>query len=228
MDEIKLNNIYCMDCLEGMKNLEDNSVDCVITDPPYNINLKPQRRINKSIDNDNLSNKEFKTMLNGWFQQIDRVLKNDSFLIIFVGWSTIPDFREVLDKYFFLKSMPIWVKNNFGIGYYTRPQYEPLMLYLKGKPPVLKNPISDVMKFNKVLKPVHSCEKPVMLIKHLVNSFSKKNEIVLDPFMGSGTTAVAAKELGRNFIGFELDDEYCKIAEERIKKVVKNKSLFDF
>ncbi len=215
---LELNKIYNMDCLEGLKLIPDNSVDCIITDPPYNINLQPQRKKTKSIDNDNLSEKEFEIILNKWFKEINRVLKDNSFLIIFVGWSTIPLFRSVLDKHFTLKSMPIWVKNNFGIGYYTRPQYEPMFLYLKGNPKPLKHPISDVMVYNRLLNPIHSCEKPLELMRHLVKNFSKENDIILDCFAGSGSTLIASKELDRNYIGFEINKEYYNLCLKKLNK----------
>ena len=217
--KIELNKNHCMDCLEGMKQMEDKSVDLIVTDPPYNINLKPQRGLTASILNDNMGKVEFKNFLRKVFEQIKRVLKDNSFLIIFISWSTIPLFREVLDSMFTLKSMPIWVKNNFGIGYYTRPQYEPCFLYMKGEPKSLKKPVSDVWKFNKVLAPIHSCEKPIKLMNFIVKTFSiNKDDLILDPFMGSGTTAVACKQLGRNFIGFEISQKYVDIANKRLSQ----------
>lgn len=207
-----------MDCIEGMKQLSDESVDIVVTDPPYNINLKPQRGLTDSIENDNMSKEEFKKFLNCVFTEVNRVLKPNSFLIIFTGWSTIPLFREVLDEFFELKSMPVWIKNNFGIGYYTRPQYEPAFLYFKGKPEVLDNPISDVWKFNRVLKPVHSCEKPIKLMRFILKSFAKEGQVVLDPFGGVGAVFKSAKELGMNFIGFELEQRYVDIANKKLNQ----------
>jgi site-specific DNA-methyltransferase (adenine-specific) len=67
---------------------------------------------------------------------------------------------------------------------------------------------------------VHKTQKPLGLIKELISLTTKKGDLVLDPFMGSGTTAVACKELGRDFIGFEISDEYCNHAEKRIKSTV--------
>lgn len=217
-NKMEVNKIYNMDCLEGMKQLEDNSIDCIITDPPYNIDLVPQRGLTDSIINDNMSELDFEKFLDDIFKQVNRVLKDDSFLIIFTGWSTIPSFRNVLDKYFDLKSMPVWIKNNFGIGYYTRPQYEPCFLYLKGKPKPLEKPVSDVWKFNKVLNLKHSCEKPIALMRFIVKNFTKENNLVLDLFMGSGTTAVACKQLNRRFIGFELEKKYVDIANKRLQQ----------
>ena len=190
--------IFNEDCLKGLKKLPDNCVDLVITDPPYNINLKPRRGLTESIENDNMSEQDFKLFLKDIFTEVKRVLKDDTFLIIFTGWSTIPVFREVLDQLFKLKSMPIWVKNNFGIGYYTRPQYEPAFLYFKGEPKPINKPVSDVWQFNRVLAPIHSCEKPIKLMRFIVETFSRKEgEVVLDPFMGVGALAQACKQSNR-------------------------------
>lgn len=215
---LRLNKIYCVDCLEGMKHLDDKSVDIVITDSPYNINLTPKRNLTDKIENDNLYEEVFRCWLNNIFVEINRVLKNNSFLIIFTGWSTIPLFRSVLDRYFTLKSMPIWVKNNFGIGYYTRPQYESAFLYFKGNPRPLIKPISDVWKFNRILRPVHSCEKPVKLMRFIIKSFIKENEIILDPFSGVGPVSIAAKELNRKYIAFELEQRYIDITNKRLQQ----------
>jgi len=221
---LEKNKIYCMDCLEGLKQLEDDSVDCIITDPPYNIDLKPQRGLTDAIENDSFSKEiEFSAWFVPIIKELDRVLKPDSFVIMFTGWSTIPLFRSILDSYWDLKSMPVWIKNNFGIGYYTRPQYEPCFLYFKGKPAVLNKAISDVWIFNKVLVPVHSCEKPLDLMKFIVNSFTSKGQTVIDPFSGVGNSLVACKYLERSFIGFELNKDYVEEASKRLKNIQDNR-----
>ena len=207
-----------MDCLEGLKQIPDNTVDFILTDPPYNINLVPQRGRTNKIENDNLKDIEFIAWLAPIIKQLDRILKTDSFIITFCGWPTIPLFRQVLDNYWNLKSMPVWIKNNFGIGYYTRPQYEPCMLYFKGVPTILKNPISDVWKFDKLLMPRHSCEKPIKLMRFIINNFSEEGDIIIDPFVGVGSSMLASKQLNRKFIGFELNKEYCDIANMRLQQ----------
>ena len=213
---IELNKIYCGDCLEVMKQIPDKSIDLVLTDPPYNINLQPQRGLTDAIENDNMLSEDFIEFIDKYFSECKRILKDDTFLITFLGWPTIPEFRQVCDKYFTLKSMPIWVKNNFGIWYYTRPQYEPMLLYLNGKPPVLEHPISDVIKEDKVQIPVHSCEKPVGIMRFLLNSFSKKWDTIFDWFWWVWNLFVACKELGRNFIGIEKEQKYVDIANKRL------------
>jgi len=110
---LELNKIYCADCLELMKDIPDKSIDLVLTDPPYNINLQPQRGLTDAIENDNMLSEDFIEFIDKYFSECKRILRDDTFLITFLGWPTIPEFRKVCDKYFTLKSMPIWVKNNF-------------------------------------------------------------------------------------------------------------------
>lgn len=214
---LELNKIYCGDCLEYLKDIPSGSVDLVLTDPPYNINLKPQRQLTEAIENDNMSKDDFIEFLDKYFSECYRILKEDTFMITFLWWSTIPEFRQVCDKYFELKSMPIWVKNNFGIWFYTRPQYEPMLLYFKGKPPVLEHPISDVIREDKILAPIHSCEKPVNLYRYLLNNFSKSGDTIFEWFWGVWAIAVACKELHRNYIVCEIEKKYCDIIGDRLK-----------
>lgn len=199
-----------------MKDIPDKSIDLVLTDPPYNINLLPLRKKTEAIMNDNMSSDEFIIFLDSYFSECKRILKDDTFLITFLWRSTIPEFRTVCDRYFTLKSMPIRVKNNFWIWYYTRPQYEPMLLYLNWKPPILDNPISDVIKEDKIHAPIHSCEKPVMLYKRLIESFSRGG-VVFEWFMWSGALAVACKELGNDFIWIEIEGKYVDIANKRLQ-----------
>jgi len=213
---LEINKVHCWDCLELMKLIPDKSIDLVLTDPPYNIDLKPQRKKTKSILNDNMTKKDFMSFLDNYFSECKRILKDDTFLITFLWRSTIPEFREVCDTYFKLKSMPIRVKNNFWIWYYTRPQYEPMLLYFNGEPPVLENPISDVIKEDKVMFPTHSCEKPVNLYRYLLNNFSKEWDIVFEWFWWVWWLFVGCKELHRNFIWCELEQEYVDIANKRL------------
>lgn len=145
-----------------------------------------------------------------------------------MGWSTIPFFNKTLTAAGFeIKSMPIWVKNNFGLGYYTRPQYEPMYLCLKGNPKPPKTAISDVIQCAKVKDLIHSCQKPLPLIEKLIQTFCPVRGTVFDGFMGSGTTAVAAIHTVRNFIGFEIDKPTYETAQKRISCEMAQGSIFD-
>lgn len=162
-------NLLHGDCLELMKDIPDESVDMILTDPPYGIDLKPQRassnwKNTKVINDDNLD----------WF----------------------------------------------GLGNNFRPNYELIILATKGKYKTKSNNLSNILKFRRVApaKLHHSCEKPVALLELLIEESTEEKSIVIDPFMGSGSTGVACKNLNRNFIGMELDDKYFEIAKRRISE----------
>ena len=216
-----------------MKKLPDNSVDLIVTDPPYNIDFKAQReevnnKARNGIVNDNMSNAEFQEWLNLVISEMDRVLKENSFVFMFCGWPTIYQFQPVLEKYWKVKALNIWEKNNFGIGYYIRPQHEPFFMCLKGKPPTPEKAHSDIWKYKKVHKPKHTCQKPIALLSDIITIYgnAEKDTItVLDPFMGSGSTAVASLKTDNKFIGYELEKEYYNIALKRIGKF--DKTYYD-
>lgn len=171
------NEIYNEDCIKAMQSLPNECIDFILTDPPYNINFSLQHRQEKFevIMNDNLSSEDFDKLLNDYFEQCFRVLKNNSFLITFMGWSSIPAFNKcITNAGFTIKSMPIWVKNNFGLGYYTRPQYEPMYLCMKGSPKPPETAISDVLQYAKVQDLIHSCQKPIPLLIKLIQTFGPR------------------------------------------------------
>jgi len=203
--------IYCGDCLEILPLIPEGSVDLVVTDPPYGINLMPQRGKTLSIQNDKIG--EASRL---WFDvvpELHRLLRNNTAGIVFGRWSELWA-KEMLDNWFNVKGCICWKKNNFGIGYYLRPQWELAWYIHKGKPPCPTNAISDVWEFDKIQAPIHSCQKPIKLIEQAISFCG--DGIVLDPFLGSGTTAVAAKQLGRKFIGIEIEPKYCEIAKQRL------------
>lgn len=209
--------IYCGDCLEILPLLD--KVDTVITDPPYGIDLKPQRQLTESIENDTreLAEKLWKEFT----PLIYSLTPDNSAHIIFASFLD-PWSKEILDKYFKVKNAIAWIKNNFGIGYYLRPQWEIAWYLHKGKPEPPKNPISNVWDFRKIQIPIHSCQKPTALLFKAIE-FCGGNS-VLDPFLGSGTTLVACKELNRKGIGIEISEKYCAIAKNRLQNTMR--SLF--
>ena len=161
---------------------------------------------------------DFDKLLGDYFTECYRLLKPDTFLVSFMSWATIPAFEKAIRTAGFqIKSMPIWVKNNFGIGYYTRPQYEPMYLAIKGNPAPPETAISDVLNYARVVKQVHTCEKPIPLLQRLITTFSHEGDVIFDGFAGGGTTAIAARKLRRKYICFELDKNYFDIATLRIE-----------
>jgi DNA modification methylase len=230
--------LYEGDCLKHIKTLKDKSIDMILTDPPYNIDYKPARQDVKNnarhiVANDNLNETDFVDWLDEVVFEMDRVLKDDSYIFMFSGWSTIYQFQPVLMKYWEVKAIHIWYKNMFGIGYYSRPQYEPFFMCLKGKPDKPEKAHSDVWEFPKVKNLVHTCEKPRKLLEEIISVYGKPGMKILDPFAGSGSLGLAAYETGTIPIMMELESNFCKIIEQRIgklkpkkDKVNKQKTLF--
>lgn len=206
--------IYHGDCREILPTLE--KVDLVLTDPPYGISLDPPRGKTKAIKGD--SRRDAKSLL--WFAApylFDLVPDNTAHFF-FAGWSETW-VKDVLSEWFTVKSCIVWRKNMFGIGYHTRPQHEFIWLCHKGEPPAPEKADSDVWEADKVNCPLHSCEKPNNLLLKCLQYYQSSGTI-LDPFMGSGTTLRAAKDLGRKCIGIELEEKYCEIAATRLSQEV--------
>jgi len=208
------------------KLMNGKKADMVFTDPPYNIDFKPQRGTHNKILNDNLGEPEFIEFLHLAFSNCLAVMNKDTYLITFMGWSTIHNFKAAIDPLFKIKSMPVWVKNNFGIGYYTRPQYEPFFLCLNGDPIKPEKAPSDVFSFSKVNKTIHSCEKPVDLIIGIIDYFNR-NGLFYEPFGGSGSTLIACEKTNRKCYTMELDTKYCDVIINRWQDFTGKKAILE-
>lgn len=228
--KIEPNNIYNANCIDVLDEMirDRQQVQFILTDPPYGINFVPQRNDFGGIQGDDFTDENQVKLIYDYFERCYQVLENDKFLVSFMGWSTIPTFNDALTKAgFTIKSMPIWYKNVWGMGYYTRPQYEPMYLCMKGKPKPPQTPISDVIKADKVVDLIHSCQKPINLLSILINTFSQPDDIVFDGFGGSFSTCVAARKCGRQYISCELDEKLFKIGEKNLERETNQLSLFD-
>ena len=220
---MRLNYIDNVDCLEGLKGLPDNSVDLVVTDPPYLINYASRYRKDKTYDFCSvIANDNNPELIQDCLLECYRVLKPDSAAYVFCSSKTLDTFMGFAVKAGFkVKNTIIWVKNNWTAGDLTAQygqQYEPLLLLNKGRAEIRGKRLSDVWTFNRVAgkEQIHRNQKPVELITRCIEKHSDLGAVVLDPFMGSGTTAVACIKTGRNFIGFEINEKYYAGSMERI------------
>lgn len=198
--------------------------DCLFTDPPYNIAFKPQRGTHGTIANDDMDPESFMTFLRGAIACALIATKETCYAFVWSGWSTLDQFAPVLREAFTIKALPIWVKNNFGIGYYSRPKYEPFFLCLRGEPEKPATAPADVWEHAKVHDTVHSCEKPVGLIENILGAYVGR-AIVLDLFLGSGSTLIACEKTGRKCYGMEIDPHYIDVAIERWEKFTGKKAV---
>ena len=226
-EKIKYNQIYNKDCIKGLNKLDDSSIDLVVTDPPYLIQYKTNRRKDKNhrfcqtIDNDNDPD-----LIKNIMPELYRVLKDNTALYMFCSQDTVDFFKKEVSKSFKIKNIIIWVKNNWTAGdlkaQYGK-QYEMIIYANKGRKPFNGKRLSDIWNFNKRSgkKQLHQNQKPVELIERIIKKSSNEKEVVLDPFIGSGTTCIACKKLNRQYLGFELDNETYKIAKKRINEMIK-------
>jgi len=228
-----INKVICGDCLEVMKGIPDNSIDLVVTDPPFNSEKKmgsPFRSTSKNklsevewFIYDKMSGRGYLRWLNMILKEIYRVGKEGSHIYMFSNWKSLRNLMDSLEiTLFTLNDVLTWDKKQFGIGFNYRPQTEFIIFASKNKAkPLNSKDVPNIFRIKRVsnLDMNTLVQKPVELIKRLLSKASKENHIVLDPFLGSGTTAVTCKQLNRNFIGIEINPEYCKIAEERLRKV---------
>lgn len=221
---LHLNTIYNMDCLEGMKYIPDNCIDLIVTDPPYLMNYKSGRRKDKAHDFCTpIQNDNNEQVISDAIKQMYRVLKNNSAMYIFCNSNKVDFFKQQLEKTgFTIKNMIIWKKNNHTAGDLQAQfgkQYEIIFLANKGRCIFNGKRITDIWEFDKVVgkNQLHQNQKPIDLLTRCIEYHSKENDVVLDCFMGSGSTAIACINTKRNYIGFEIDKNYHDIANERIK-----------
>jgi adenine-specific DNA-methyltransferase len=205
------NRIITGDCIAVMKEIPTASIDFIATDPPYLVRY--QSRDGRHIANDDTS---------GWllpaFGEMYRVLKDDSFLLCFYGWNTIDCFFAAWKAAGFRPvGHLVWAKNYYSNEGFVRYCHEAAYLLAKGEPPSPPIMLRDVLDWQYTGNEQHPTQKPVMAFLPVIMAFSKVGDVVLDPFVGSGTTAIAARTLGRRYIGIEIDPSYARKAEERMR-----------
>jgi site-specific DNA-methyltransferase (adenine-specific) len=253
---MELNKIYNEDCLIGLKKLENESVDGIVTDPPFMISQagnKLSRRAGRKSLKDNMDVKldfgewdqfeneaAFKKFTEAWFAECVRILKPGCWFYIFFDKQKTGYFDLLYAKKYGMRSRTIftWLKSN------PTPSFR-LVNWLSSSEFVwvgskgdcrLKNFLKQTEMFNYMITPnsgsygetEHPTEKPKVLIKRFIETSSNPGEIILDPFMGSATTAVCAYELNRKFIGFEKNKEYYDMGMARLHHVMGQRGLFDY
>ena len=201
MEDIKL---YCDDCLNIMKQIENESIDLIVTDPPYLIKYKTNRRKNKDHDFcSEILNDDNEQLIIDYIRECYRILKNNTAMYMFCNCDKVDFFKQELENAGFkIKNMIIWVKNNWTAGDLKAQfgkQYEIIFLVNKGRKCFNGKRITDVWMFDKISgkKQLHQNQKPVDLLKQCILKHSDENDIIFDGFMGSGSTGVACIETNR-------------------------------
>jgi DNA modification methylase len=201
-----------------LPTLESESVDGCFTDPPFNINLTPQRKTHGKIANDALTPEEFAGLLHDAFGEMYRLLKPNRVAWICCNWQCLDVVvREAKCTGFEVNNCVVWVKNNWGLGYHFRPQHEFIAVLFKGTPPVPAEAVSNVWNVERLNQTVHPTEKPIKLVQKALRQYNQEGDTILDPFAGSFSTCAAAKSLGMGYIGIELDKNWFEIGKARLE-----------
>lgn len=233
--------LYNQDCIAAMKQIDAESIDLIVTDPPYNLgNFMKKRGTNlkKMRDNffgsagwDDMEFDEWSKSMDEFFKASARVMKKGGTMIVFMAIIKVETVIQLAEKHgFYYKTTGIWHKTNpmprnMNLHFVNSTEAWIYFTYKK-KTGTFNNggamfhdfietsvTPNGERRFGK-----HPTQKPESLIQHFVEILSNPNDTVLDPFMGSGTTGVVSKRTDRNFIGIELDEGYFKIAQDRIQE----------
>ena len=246
---METNKIFCCDCIDGFKQIDNESVDLIFADPPFNLGKKYGKYDDKRND--------YYDWCHEWIGYCHQVLKPTGSIYIMNIQNNIWIIQKLLEEYGFLfRNIIVWknssmpVKNRFCIN------YQPILFYTKSDKYTfnynaeshISNTVLPWGRRNKgnlmidqwndipfvsggcmaskeaILKKdskakAHPCQMPEKLIERILKFSTNENDIVVDPFVGSGTTAVACKKLNRQFIGFEINPDYVKISNSRLKMV---------
>ena len=236
MSEVKL---YNQDCIVAMQHIKENSVDLIVTDPPYNLGIFMKNRdtnLKKMRDNffgsagwDDMDFDNWVDSMDKFFKSSARVLKKGGTAIIFMAIIKVETLIAIAEKHgFYYKTTGIWHKTNpmpRNMNLHFVNSTEAWVYFtFKKKTGTFNNGGALFHDFIETsVTPngerrygKHPTQKPESLIQHFVEILSNQGDRILDPFMGSGTTGVVSKKANRNFIGVELNEEYFKIAFNRI------------
>ncbi|MCH2406494.1 MAG: site-specific DNA-methyltransferase [Candidatus Nitrosopelagicus sp.] len=251
MKKSVVNKIYNKDCIIGMKTIPDETIDLVVTDPPFAINFKAKkanynRTASRVLSGYNEINVEdYYKFTNNWMRQVKRVLKKSGSMYVFSGWNNLKDILTALDVNGFTTINHIIWKYQFGVvtaKKFVTSHYHCLFVCKNDKMRKFF-PYSRFKKNAKTSdgKSLHYRDKedvwiikreywtgddktptklPAEIIKKILQYSSEKNDLILDPFLGSGQVAVISKMLGRKYLGFEIIKSYYDFAYERLEKNV--------
>ena len=219
-------DLYCGDCVPIMKALPEGCIDMVLSDIPYGISFKS----NHTTNHDYIANDSFEDWTRNapvWLQEFHRVLSPTGVAVCCCGGGgslpTAAFFTQmILDAGFYLVQTCIWDKKTIGLGWKYRPSYETILVFSKSRDNYnwgkRRTNVSNIFRYNNVIpqKDDHPTPKPVALMRDLLRLHTEPDMLVLEPFSGGGTTALACEQEGRRCIATELVDKYYDIGLRRV------------
>lgn len=235
----EINKVYCMDCVSGMKRMPSNFIDCTITDPPYEVNYMAKIKMMRDMDHGTHKHDEHGFTVDSdehnetidweaWAKELYRIMKDDTHLYVFWAEKQSHKLVPILEKVGFkFCQYLVWVKNRPSMdatwGHKYAYQHELCGFFQKGWRKLNReNSLRTVLRYNIMgdqQNYKHPTQKPVKIIREFVTNSTNQGDLVFDGFMGSGTTAVASKQLKRNFMGFEITPHYANVViKERLEQ----------
>ncbi len=228
-----LNEIYLGDSLVLMKDIPDGSIDLIVTDPPFAIDFKAKRsNYNRSQDRvlegyNEIPKERYYEFTLRWMREAHRILKDTGSMYVFSGWTNLKDILNAIDEVGFITINHIIWKYQFGV--FTRRKFVTshyhILFVVKDEKRYKFNKIEHYPEDVWIIKREYWKGKvktptklPLEIVKKIILYSSDEGDVVFDPFLGSGTVAVAAKLLNRRFLGFEIVPEYYEFARERIAR----------
>ncbi|MDR0648355.1 MAG: site-specific DNA-methyltransferase [Synergistaceae bacterium] len=233
---------YNEDCVSAMRKLSAASIDLILTDPPYNLGKFMKDRdtnLKKMRDNyfgaagwDDLAFADWETAMDGFFEESVRVLKRGGAMVVFMSIIKVESLIRIAERHgLYYKTTGIWHKQNpmprnMNLHFVNSTEAWVYFMYKK-KTGTFNNDGKVIHDFIETsVTPMgerkhgnHPTQKPEQLMSHFIKVLTHEGDMVLDPFMGSGSTGVAAAKLHRDFTGIELNPTYHQIAQKRIREV---------
>ena len=232
---LEIGKVNISDCLEGLREIGTESIDTIITDPPYSSGarreagrtLRGQDKMTRGENRaewfgcDSLTTKGLSYLIRECALEWNRVLKDGGHALIFIDWRMSATLSAVIESADLREdSIIVWDKTFFGMGSCFRNQHEFILHFTKGKgTPPLRRDVGNVIQCKPIRNGSHPTEKPVQLIEKLISVVTPPGGIILDCFAGTGATGVAARNMGRKFIGIEREKGYADRANGRLAEM---------
>jgi adenine-specific DNA-methyltransferase len=211
MNTLPADQILHGDCITRMKAMPSQSVNFILTDPPYLAHY--QARDGRKVANDDNAN-----WMRPAFAEMYRVLAPQAFCVSFYGWTKVDLFMAAWRAAGFRPvGHLVFRKRYASSARFLRYEHEMAYLLAKGDVTPPATPIADVLDFPYSGNKLHPTQKPVLPLKQLIDAFCPPEGLVLDPFCGSGSTLIAAKQLGRRYVGIEIEGAHCATAAHRLE-----------
>ena len=209
------NAIFNADCIDVMRSFDDGTIDFILTDPPYVTRYRD--RSGRTVANDDNGR-----WLRPAFAEVHRILKDGGFCASFYGWNKVDLFMDAWRAAGFrVVGHLVFRKAYASSERFLRYEHEQAYLLAKGEPRRPSRPIPDVVDFPYSGNRLHPTQKPIEALAPLIEAFTKPGDLVLDPFCGSGSTLDAAQQLGRDWIGIELDNRHYHTASRRLAQATR-------